>query len=422
MNVKADQMTRIFTALFICFIVTCPINNCYEIFAMMNGTLAASASALGVSAWSVTLTPTYVRTTKDLFVIFSALLVLLRILKSPAKSTVLWSRPLLPLNLFVAIIALCALLSFTFMPATVVLMGVRGYWSILLIYAGALFCDLSEKKIYRFVIGVFCLQVILQAIQFATDAGYKVYFEHRSPGFFIIPSTAGAFAVLTHYFAIRFKSNLLKIASLVSLMFSNSTTGFLCVVAYYVYTYRNRFKPKVIYYPLFLGVVASLGYVLIINIGTITGRGGGSSYSLLVRLGLIYLALTNWSSLLLGQGMGIATSQAFLYGYSGAVIADNTYLGILYNAGIVPAIVMLIFVVGSFRYADNKLLYLLFLCYSMTTVIFEINPVVQIVLILFGMQIGRRYARRPAKRRVRPPSLVTLTSPPPELFPPSSIN
>jgi hypothetical protein len=196
----------------------------------------------------------------------------------------------------------------------------------------------------------------------------------------------------------------------------------LCVVAYYVYTYRKRFKPKILYYPLFLGAVSAFGYALIVNLGTITGRSGGSSYSLLVRLNLVYLALSNWSNLVFGKGMGIATSQAFLYGYSGAVIADNTYLGILYNAGSIPAILMLIFIVGSFRYAENKLLYLLFLCYSMTTVIFEINPVVQIVLVLLGMQIGRRYGRRPAVRRIRPPLLVSVTNPTPEFFPPSSIS
>jgi len=242
--------------------------------------------------------------------------------------------------------------------------------------------------------------MVLQVIQFVNDSGYPVYFEHRSPGLFIIPSTAGAFAVLSHYFGIRFKSTLLKSASLASLLLSNSTTGLLCLVVYYAYAYRNRFKPKFIYYPIFLIALIVLSYALAINLGTLTGRGGGSSYSLLVRLGLIYAVFSNWTSLLLGQGMGVATSQAFLSGYSKAVIADNTYLGIVYNAGITPAIVMLIFVVGSYRYFSNKLLYFIFLTYSMTTVIFELNPVVQILLIFLGMDIGRKYSAA----RIAPPT------------------
>jgi hypothetical protein len=130
------------------------------------------------------------------------------------------------------------------------------------------------------------------------------------------------------------------------------------------------------------------------HIGEITGRGSGVSDSALVRFGLIYYAFINWKGLMLmGKGMGIATSQAYLSGYAGAVIADNTYLGIIYNMGIVPAILILGFITTSYRYFENRLLFFTFLGYSMTTVIFEINPVIQIILILLGAYIGKSYTK-----------------------------
>lgn len=358
---------------------------------MMNHTLVGKADS-AISPWSVALTPTYVKALKDIFALLTVSLCAYSIAVVPSRARLFLTRPFVVLNVFVALIFLAACYSLTFMPVTIVLAGLRGYWSILFVYAGALCCDLPEQKIYPYLISVFWFDVLIQVIQFVTDVGFPVYFEHRSPGLFIIPSTAGGFALIIHYFGLRFRNTILKIASLVSLLLCNSTTGLLCLICYYAYRFRNRFRPKALYYPIFFCGLIGFGYWLFLNIGVITGRGGGASFSLMVRLGVMYSALSNWVSLMLGQGMGIASSQALLLGYADAKIADNTYIGLLYNAGILPALVMFCFVVFSYRLFSSKLLYLVLLFYSMTTVIFEINPVIQIVLILLGMQIGRRYA------------------------------
>jgi hypothetical protein len=389
---KITGLAKLFTALLLCFVVTSPLNNSYEIAAMMNGTLAAQASASGVPAWTVSLTPIYIKALKDIFVLLTALLVVAGCIKSPKRARIFMTGPFVTLNIFTAIVILSALYSLTTMPAEIVVMGVRGYWSIIFIYAGALYCNLKENKVYPFVIGVFFLHLLLQIIQFVTDVGFNVYFQHRSAGLFIIPSTAGAFAILVYSFAIKLKSTGLKTLAIASLLLSNSTTGLLILVVYYIYVYRNRFKPKILYYPAYFIVTVVGGYALIANLGEVTGRGEGASLSALTRIGLFYTAMSNWKNLLFGLGMGVATSQALVSGYSRAVIADNTYLGIIYNAGVLPALLMLSFVVGTYRYFENKMFYFLLLGYSMTTVIFEINPVVQIVLILLGAHIGRKYA------------------------------
>ncbi len=286
------------------------------------------------------------------------------------------------------------------MPANIVFMGIRGYWSVAFVYAGAMYWDYSERRIYPYVLAVFFLHFILQIIQRITGAGQDVYFEFRSAGLFMIPSTAGLFALLVHYFSIRFKSLPLKLLTLVSLVLSNSTGGLLIFITYYIYAYRNKIKTQ----SNLLSAICSRSFSTMLRCDfpswRTDGPGSAASGSALTRLGIIYLALTNWTSLFFGMGMGIATSQAYLSGYSNAIIADNTFIGILYNAGMVPALLMLGFFVRSFRYFNNKLLALMLLGYSMTTVIFEINPVIQVMLILLGSDIGRKYAA--AKKEIVP--------------------
>ena len=397
----ARQVERVFGAFCIFFIATSPLNNSYEIAAMMSGTLVASESLSGASAWTATLTPVYIKALKDVFLFATVLLACYACLRWPKKTRIFLAPPFLVLNVFLVLLLLTALYSFTFMPASIVLAGIRGYWSILFVYAGALFFAVGEERIYSILLIVFAIDFSFQIIQFLTDVGYSVYFEHRSPGLFIIPATAGGFALLIHYVGIRMRSNAVKLVSIGSLLLSNSTTGLLCLIAYYVFSFRNKFKPKIVYYPIFASGVLLTAAIVFENIGSITGRGGGATLSLLTRVGLIYAALTNWSSLIVGQGMGVATSQALLLDYSGARIADNTFIGLLYNAGIVPAMLMLLFIVFSYRLFSNKLLYFQLLGYSMTTVVFEINPVIQILLIFLGIQIGSRYALNQGPRVVR---------------------
>jgi hypothetical protein len=406
---KMDAAIKAFTTLLLCFVLSCTLNNSYEIAGMMNGTLAQSARAVDMPAWAITLTPIYLKVFKDIFLLLTVLLLVFSCFKFPRRARIFFTKPFFLLNFFVVLLFLIALYSLTLVPTELVVMGIRGYWTIILIYAGAYFYDFNEHKIYRSIVIVFSLQFLLQLIQFAANSGYSVYFEHRSPGLFIIPSTAGAFALLVHYFSIKFESNILRITTIISLLLSNSTTGLLILIAYYVYTLRNKIKPKIVFYPIYFSSIVLIGYVMMGNLGEITGRGGGASSSALARLGVLYVALSSWNNLLFGLGLGSATSQAVLTGYSNAVIADNTYIGILYNAGVLPAVLMFGFVISSFRYFENKLLYFIFFGYSMTTVIFEINPVVQIILILLGANIGRKYAasRKAIKGTLRTSPLIT---------------
>lgn len=393
-----------FSILLMGYLLTIPLNNCFEIAAMMQGTLLAQDD---ISAWALNLTPAYLRIFKDIFFLASLVLLGSAWLES---STVrkLFKRSPFPLLHMIAVLLLgISLYSFTFMPTTVVLMGIRGFWTLGFVYVGAAFHQAPKRRIYLTLLGVFALHFLMQVIEAITDVGYAVYFEHRSPGIFIIPATAGIFALVIYGIGIEIRSTLIKVAALASLLLSSSSTGRLVLIVYYMYAYRNKVKPKILFYPIYGAIVALAGIFIVLNLAQITGRTGASD-SALTRLGLIVLALSNWSSLLLGNGMGIATSQAVIAEVPNAIIADNTYLGMTYNAGFLPAILLLIFAIISFRYFKNKLFFFTLFAYSMTTVIFEISPVIQILLIFLGFDIGNRYAGS-----IREPK-ATPTSPLPE--------
>jgi hypothetical protein len=409
MKSTTEKHRRIFTALLICFIIAIPLNSSYEIIAMLNGTLVPDPD---MTSWSTVLTPLYIKALKDVFLGLTVLLLIASYLRSPAKRRIFFTSPFIILNTVSVVLILNAMYSLSFMPPDIVFMGIRGYWSIAFVYAGAMYWDYSERSIYPYLLAVFFLHFLVQIMERIAGVGQDVYFASRSPGLFMIPATAGAFALLVHYFAIRFKSTPLKLLTLISLLLSNSTAGLLIFVAYYIYDYRNKLRPKVLYYPLYIVTISALCYGLITNLDELTGRGGGASSSALTRLGILYLALSNWTSLIFGIGMGIATSQAYLSGYGNAIIADNTYVGMLYNAGIVPALLMLGFAFLSFRLFNNKLLALLLLGYSMTTVIFELNPVIQVLLILLGSEIGRKYATTAKETIPRESRISNMFRPP----------
>jgi len=380
------EYSRLFEMLFIGFVVTVPLNNSFEVVAMMTGSLQPSEAAGGT--WTTVLTPIYFKAIKDVFIVLSAGLLAMACIVMPQRAKMFLTRPFLGWNLFLCSTLLAAVYSFSFLPKDLVLMGLRGYWAVILVYVGAMFCSLNQGKIFRYLVAVFLFHCLLQVIQFVTDVGFSVYFEHRSPGLFMIPSTAGAFALVVYYFANKAGSRLIKILSILSLLLSNSTTGLLILVVYFSYEYRNKIKYKLLFYPFYFTFLLIGGYKFVANLGVVTGRGTAATSSALSRFAIMYLAFSQGSNLMLGTGMGIATSQALLSGYPNAVIADNTYIGALYNAGLVSAFLLLVCVLFSFRQFDDKLPVLVLFGYSMTTVVFELNPVIQIVLLLLGTHMG----------------------------------
>lgn len=386
MNPRNSRHERWFLYSFLGFLLCVPLNNSFEVAAMMAGLLIQVGD---VAPWAIALTPTYLKVFKDVFLLVTLLLLAGACLRHGAIRRMFSRGPFLLLNSFVALILIEAAVSLFWLPFDVVLMGIRGYWVIALIYAGAAFRNIPRKPVNFFLVGLLLLQIVLQTWQFIFDLGFAVYTEHRSPGMFIVPATAGFFSVVMYSVAMDMDSRVLKVIAFASLLLSSSSSARLVFIVYYMYVYRNKMKPKFIAYPIYASIVALIGVAITLNLGVITGRGHAATSSASTRLDVIQDASSNVGTLVFGKGMGIATSQAFISGQDGAIIADNTYIGIMYNAGIVPALIMLAFVLTTYRYFRNKMLFFTMIAYSVTTVIFEINPVIQVLLIFLGTDIGQ---------------------------------
>lgn len=375
------RYTRLFMYLLVGFIALVPLNNCFEIAAMMQRQLRSNAEVL---------TPLYIKTIKDLFLVLSMALALLGAIQRPSCARIWLRRPFFLANIFLVLVVIESIHSITYLPAGVIFMGIRGYWTILFLYIGALFHEIDEFKLYKALRFVFFLHVGMQAIQLVTDVGVSVYGEHRSPGLFVNPSTAAAFALVLYHFGRQYRSRFVCIASILSLVVSNSSAGLLAFLLYYLIQMPRRFRHKLFMYPIYVLLVLIAGCLLVVYIGTITGRHEGFYVSLFSRLDIIQTALSNWNLYLFGGGMGVATSQALTAGFADAIIPDNTFVETLYNMGIFSSLVLLTFILSSLRHFDDKLLPFIFVCFAMTNVIFEMNPVIQIILILMGSRIGKK--------------------------------
>lgn len=375
------RYTSLFMYFFVGFILLVPLNNSFELAAMMQRQLQRSSEVL---------TPLYIKAIKDLFLVLSAGLALLAVIQRPSCARIWLRRPFFLANLFLVLVAIESIHSIAYLPANVILMGVRGYWTILFLYIGALFCDIDEFKLYKALRFIFFLHLGMQAIQLVTDVGFSVYAEHRSPGLFVNPSTAAAFALVLYHFGRQYGSRFVCIAALLSLMVSNSSAGILAFLFYYMIQMPKRFRHKLFMYPIYTLVILVTGTILVVNIGKVTGRGEGFYLSLFSRADILKTALSNWNLYLFGGGMGIATSQALVSGFADAIIPDNTFVETLYNMGIFSSLVLLAFIFSPLRRFEDKLLPFVFIVFAMTNVIFEMNPFIQIVLILMGSRVGRK--------------------------------
>jgi hypothetical protein len=376
-----QRHTRIFTLFLIVFIWLVPLNNIFEIIAMMKRELASNAEVL---------TPVYIKAIKDLFLILSLALALLTEIKRPSSGRLWFKRPFLLASIFLVLIVFESIHSLTYLPLDVILMGVRGYWTILLLYIGAMYSEINERRLYPSLAAVFFLHIGLQGLQLITDVGFSVYGEHRSPGLFVNPSTAAAFALVVYFFSRQYGSRLVSILAIVSVILSNSSAGIIVLILYYIFQTPRGSRHKLLIYPIYILFALGAGYLLATNLGTITGRQAGFYLSATSRLDIVRTALSDWNIYVFGGGMGIATSQALVSGFAGAIIPDNTFVETIYNMGILPSLMLLVFVCSSLWYFEDYLIPFVFIGFSMTNVVFEMNPVIQIILVLMGARIGRK--------------------------------
>lgn len=373
----------LFFGVFVLFVILIPANNSFEVLGLMRGELE-------YGAWSDPITPLHLKIIKDVFLFLAVLLAFLKVsLDKSILRFIFFGNFFFPINLFFLILAVVSIFSLIFVPGELVFVGVRAYWTLIFVYVGACFYRFNEKGVVNVFFGVFLLHFLLQVAQFVMEAGYPVFGEARNPGLFIVPTTAGAFSVLAYYLAESSNRNLFKLMAIVSAILSTSTIAIIVFLVYFLYRvfylFRHYYQLYLIFFAIFLGVFIFVFY----NLDVVSGRGDGAYQSLYTRIGYVTAVLNEFPDLAFGRGVGVATSQAVMLGMEGAVVADNTFTGLMLNLGWIALIPILFFVLSTFFVFDNKILFFMLIGFSMVANMFEMSPVVQILMIVLGQHAAR---------------------------------
>jgi hypothetical protein len=370
MNEPNISYYRLFYILVNLFIISIPLNSFYEVKAFLLG---------GLGTWSELHTPLWIKALKDLFLIFSIVLIIPFIKKLMVKQ-------LLLVHLFLIVLLCWALFSSIENDFLLSLIGIRAYWAILFIYVGFIYNKFDVKYIFFSLTGVFFLHLVLQIIEmfYAPPLFQPPFYglNLRNPGIFVVPATAGAFSLLVFALSEMNNRNILKKLAIVSIILSNSTMALLILIANYGYKLIKKVKqPQIIILPLLLVFI-----VVFFNLDILTGRGDGAYISMYTRLGYIWNAFSDINNFLLGKQFGIATSMAVIKGYPGAIVADNTFSQIYLNIGFLGLILLSSIILLSGFYLPF-ILYLIFIGHCITTVFFELNSIIQFIMFFLGVDL-----------------------------------
>ncbi|HFW6751544.1 TPA: hypothetical protein ACICN0_003622, partial [Citrobacter freundii] len=264
-------------------------------------------------------------------------------------------------------------------------LGARAYINVIYIFVGLmLYPVLNKKRMHNILFFLLLFQLSLQSYQYVDGQGLAVFAELRSPGFFIVPATAGLFSLLLFYVLPRSKLNFFL--CFLSLILSTSTIGLVIFILTVLYSLCRRYINRVQGAVLF-SVAAICVLIILYNFSAnIIGRGAGAIESFNARIGILsdVFIKSDIATIIWGNGFGNATSQAALSETSEHFITDNTFLSLFLNMGIIAVILYMAFLVTLFIADRSKMIFFTVLLYSITANIFELNPVSAFLFVVVG--------------------------------------
>ncbi|CAJ1820527.1 hypothetical protein [Aeromonas jandaei] len=368
------------------YIMLMPLNNSFEVAAMMNGMLP-------YGGWSIQLTPTLLKLYKDFFLVFFILFILFSFLKYNYCREVFSKVTLLPVFIFLLIVFSFSYFYILNDDVFRAILGLRSYLSLIYFLVGvSIGVCFDFRKIKFAFIFVFMLHLIMQIVQNIQGVGLPVFGEVRSPGIFIVPATAGVFSLLALFYFHQTKNRLLLFFSVGSLVLSTSTIGLLSVTIYIVYYLSDRFFNRNL-----IAKIIVLVCLLLLSISffyyyaaQLSGRGNAVFESLGGRISIMTSFFENASieDFMYGGRFGLVTAQAVLSKNDFGFIADNTFLGVYASMGFFAVIFLILFTVFIFLRSENKFLAISFLLYAMSSNVFELSPVSQLLFLFIGIHIG----------------------------------
>lgn len=364
--------------LFLLFLLLMPINNIFEVYAMKQGVLP-------YGGWSMALTPAYIKIYKDVFLFIFGIFILFQLANSHQYRIYFFSYPVIPILFLIVLMLIFVSISIINSSMLTAILGLRAYMNVVYIFVGLmLFPTLKKEKLHNVLFLLILLQLILQVYQYIEGQGIPVFAELRSPGFFIVPATAGLFSLLTYYALPRNKTNFFLCFT--SLVLSTSTIGLVVFIFTIIYCFCRRYINNLLGMTLFSILGVSVLSILYNFAADITGRGAGAIESLNARIGILstVYSKSDIGTIIWGNGFGLATSQATLSESTEYFITDNTFLSLFLNMGMIAVVFYIVFLVTLFIADRSKMIFFTVLLYSITANIFELNPVSALLFVIVG--------------------------------------
>lgn len=374
---KIRYQTIIYLLFFI-FIITLPVNSYQDTVAFFKGTLGDKTRPL---------TPYAFKMFKDIFLIGCIMLVAM------AGGLRYVRRDILPYYLFLILVFVFAGFSATADDALAIFIAIRSYLVVFFIFLGFHYYKFDTIRLYPLLRFIFWIELGIQILQFLYapsyyGISYKGY-NLSNPGTFLIPSTMASFAIVLHYYALKKGDSVTVVLSLVSVFLSKSSTAWIVLIIFYFIVMLKSFK---VAKDALLFLLMVIGIIMFLNLETITGRETIIDVNLMARLDIFLKHL----AYPLGKGFGLGSGGAVLMQVEDSVIADSTINSLLINFGWMGFLIYGLFIVGSFRAFDYRdLLLLSFVGLSLTMIIFEMTPFIQIYFFEMGRRLRLRHAQQP---------------------------
>jgi len=377
---------HIFYVLLTLFIVFLPVNNSFEVVAMMNGLLP-------YRGWSIQLTPISLKLYKDIFFVLFFILLCLNFLKYKDCRHQFNTPFIFPILIFLLIVILSFIFTLSGGDYFSAISGLRSYLCLIYLLVGISVSSYFDyKRISTAFVLVFFVHLTLQIAQYLMAVGLPVFGEMRSPGVFIVPATSGLFSLLAIFYFKHCGKRWLFLLSLLSLILSTSTIGLLSLVAAYSYMVSNRlFGRNVLVKSMvsFSLLIISISFFFLYA-AQLSGRGDAVFESLDGRISIItnFFDRAGFEDFVYGGRFGLVTAHAVLSNQDAGFIADNTFLALYASMGFFSLIPFAIFVVLTFILSRDKILPIGMLLYAMTSNIFELSPVSQLLFLFVGINVG----------------------------------
>jgi hypothetical protein len=336
------------------------------------------------------ITPVYIKIIKDMLVFLLILIGMIYIL----KHKYFYKNNLF--NIFFLLTLISLFYSLLTQPATIILAGIR--WSIYLLLIPFIYNVVSDElniKISKILKILFIFAFIMQIIEVIFMPKWfgvsSLGISNRNPGFYTGPAAMAFFALLFFFYTYFYeKDSILKKIYLyilvpLSIYLTGSGTGTFVLLILLLIIFIKNTKEKILLFSLSIIPIASI----IVFLPNLVGREDLYSISLFERL-RIFNEVLDINRLIISDSFGLGTNTAKLL-IKNISVMDSIYASMIMNLGLFTFFLYILFIIYHVKKDFFALLFfIIYGCFSISTVFLEVFPANLIFAINLTLLIKKR--------------------------------